>query len=231
MRVSPLTRLVAPGDVVDFGIQVRRRGRSRVRLSLLDQVPGANASLIPPSTKGSTAVLRVSTAGAPSGGYRIRLLARSGKRSATAAVNLVISSPRSSLPQPSNTSEPTSFTISGDLTTPLEPGSSAPLDLALANPDPGEIAISNLAVTLTGVSGPHVDATHPCGIEDFSVTQFSGAYGFKVPAASTRHLDELGIPPAQWPQVAMLDRPVNQNGCKGASLSFSYTGTSQGGSP
>jgi hypothetical protein len=232
IRVNPLTRAVAPGEVAEFTIQIRRRGRRRVGLSLLDQVPGANASLIPASTTGSTVLLRINTAGAPSGGHRITLLARSGRRSATAAVNLVISSPRSdSPPQGSNTPEPSNFTISGDLNTPLEPGSSAPLDLALANPDPGEIAITDLAVTLTGLSAPHADATHPCGTGDFLVTQFSGAYGFRVPASSTRRLGELGIPSAQWPQVAMLDRPLNQNGCKGASLRFSYSGRSQGGSP
>ena len=137
---------------------------------------------------------------------------------AIAALNLVLSSP-----------QPTNFTISGDLTRPLEPGLAAPLDLALTNPGPAEIAISSLQVSLASVSAPHADVTHPCTVDDFRVDEFSGSYGFTLGSSSTSSLSELGFPAAQWPQVAMPDRPVNQNGCKGASLTLGYTGTSTEG--
>jgi len=53
---------------------------------------------------------------------------------------------------------------------------------------------------------------------------FSGAYGFTLPARTTTRLSALGIPARQWPHIAMLDRPVNQDGCKRATLSLSFTG-------
>jgi hypothetical protein len=140
-------------------------------------------------------------------------------------VNLVIAAPRA---EPPSTAA-SSFSISGDLQSPLAPGSSEPIDLALTNPGSSEIAITELVVTIQSISAPQSDQVHPCTPADFAVTQFSGAYGFRIPPSDSRSLSELGVPSQQWPQVTMLDRPVNQNGCKGASLTFGYTGTSSGG--
>jgi hypothetical protein len=120
------------------------------------------------------------------------------------------------------------FTISGDLPGSLEPGLSQPLDLALTNPGPSEISISHLLVSIESIHARQADEAHPCTLEDFSVAQFSGAYGFKLGAAETSRLSELGFPEKRLPRVTMLDRPVNQDGCKRASLTFSYSGTSTG---
>lgn len=54
--------------------------------------------------------------------------------------------------------------------------------------------------------------------------QFSGAYGLRIPAHSTRRLSSLGVAPARWPRVAMLDRAVNQDGCKHATLDLRFDG-------
>jgi hypothetical protein len=225
IRVTPLTRSVAPGDTAEFAVRLRERDRRRVRLSVIDGVPRrATAFFTPTSTRKSRATLKVITTGAPSGGHRLRLLARSGRRGgtrrATAAVNLVISSVSSS-------TQHTNFTISGDLpsSSPLEPGLSVPFDLSLTNPGPVEIAISGLEVSVGDISAPNAAATFPCTAADFSVSQFSGGYGFTLPATSTRSLSELGFAGSQLPQVEMWNRPVNQNGCKGASLQFDFSGT------
>jgi hypothetical protein len=72
---------------------------------------------------------------------------------------------------------------------------------------------------------------HPCGVNDFTVTQFTGSYGFVLPAAGDTSLSRLGLPPSSWPQVSMLNRPVNQDGCKDATLNLGFTGTALGGNP
>jgi hypothetical protein len=226
IAITPLTRLVAPGDTTTFTVRIRNLNRTHrlVRLSVLDGVPqGATASVSPRSTRRSRATLTVATADARSGGRRIRLLARSGNRRAIAAVNLVVGSPKQAQIGNAN------FAIAGNLATPLEPGIGAPLDLALTNPGTTEIAVSGLQVALSGIGAPHATGSYPCTSDDFSVAQFSGAYGFTIPASSTRTLSELGFPEAQMPQVAMPNRPLNQNGCKGASLQFDFTGTATGG--
>jgi hypothetical protein len=226
IRITPLTRSIAPGDTTDFTLRIRNLHRRHVRLSVLDGVPqGATASFSRRSTRASRATLSVATGGARSGGHRIRLLARSGHRRAIAALNLVIGSPKHVGSAAGNAN----FAIAGNLSIPLEPGFGGPLDLALTNPGTTEIAVSGLQIALSSISAPHASASYPCTSDDFSVAQFSGAYGFTIPASSTRTLSELGFSETQLPQVAMPNRPINQNGCKGASLRFDFTGTATGG--
>ena len=81
------------------------------------------------------------------------------------------------------------------------------------------------------MTAPEASASLPCTVDDFAVIPFSGAYGFKLAAGGTTSLSQLGIPPSEWPQLKMVDRPVNQNGCKGASLALAYDGTSTVGAP
>jgi hypothetical protein len=222
IRVEPRTRSVAPGEVASFAVRIRHANRHKVRLSVVGGLPqGATASLRPRWTRKSTASLTIDTADAPSGGHRLRLLARSGARRATAAANLVITTPRGGN---------ANFLIGGDLSGFLIPGLTEPIDLALTNPGSAEISITELLVSIESIAAPQADQTHPCTLDDFSVTQFSGAYGFTVGPSETSTLSALGFPEEQMPQVTMLDRPLNQNGCKGASLGFSYAGTATGGS-
>jgi hypothetical protein len=218
IRVDPSTRSIPHGATTEFTVQIRRRGRGRVRLSVLDGVPaGASASFTPSSTRKRRATLTLASADARSGGHRIRLLARSGARRAIAPLNLVI-----------NSTQPTNFTIAGNLPSQLRPGYSLAADLALTNPGSTEIAITALRLSLAAFTAPRATTAYPCSLDDFSVTQFSGSYGFTIPAGSTRRLSELGVPAAQWPHVAMLNRPLNQNGCKGATVAFAYGGSARG---
>ncbi len=217
LRVAQPTVSVAPGGVASFKVRIRPRDRRLVRLRVRDGVPqGATASFRRRKTRKSKSTLTIATGTARGGSYRLRIRARSGKRRAKSAVNLVIRS-----------TPPTAFAISGTLPGALIPGMATPLDLTLSNPGPAT-RISRLDVDLYGVVAPQADASHPCTVDDFSVTQFSGSYGFTLPSSSTRTLGQLGFPSGQWPVVAMLNRPVNQDGCKGASLELSYIGASTG---
>lgn len=231
------TQVIAPGETATFDLGLHsparmRRMRRRVRLTLADQLPaGAGASFSAKSTTRSRrARLTIETsASTPGGGYRLRLIARAGaRRSGTAAVNLVITSSATNpvLPQFEG-----SFSIRGDLGGLLKPDLALPLDLGLTNANSTPLSISNLDVSIAGVSAPQADVTHLCSAADFSIDQFSGAYGLIVPAQTTRTLSELGFAEGQMPQVGMLNRSVNQDGCKGSTVTLAFTGEAEGVAP
>ena len=118
-----------------------------------------------------------------------------------------------------------SFRVSG--ITParlLSPGAGGPIDLRFTNPQSSVLRLRRIEVTVRDIRAPQADATHPCTAADFAIVQYSGAYGLDLPPASTSTLSSLGIPAAQWPRVVMHDRPVNQDGCKNASLLLRFAG-------
>ena len=45
-----------------------------------------------------------------------------------------------------------------------------------------------------------------------------------LPGDASTSLVRLGVPAWQWPNLKMRNRPVNQDGCKGATLKLSYLG-------
>jgi hypothetical protein len=208
------------------------------------------ASLAP---RARTTLTITTAAGTRPGTYEVRLGARRPHRRGSAAVELTVSrlpapDPPTSRPPPGEpphevlppppiappappVTTPDSFTIAGTLSDLLTPGSGEPLDLTLTNLQNTDLLIASLSVEVASVSGPLTDATHPCDAGDFSVGQFTGAPGFKLPASSSADLSELGFDPGEWPTVSMLNRPVNQDGCKHASLSLSFTGTATEATP
>jgi hypothetical protein len=119
----------------------------------------------------------------------------------------------------------TSFSIVGNASEPMSPGVRAPLDLKLANPHSVPMSVTDLSVTVRSVNAPNADSAHPCSIGDFAVRQASSGISIVVSAGATSTLSELGLARATWPHIAMLERPVNQDGCKGASLMLGYSAT------
>jgi hypothetical protein len=161
----------------------------------------------------------------PSGTYRVRLdangrLNRDPVRRAQTTVTLVVTAPAR-----------VSFPISGRTTRMLAPGVSAPLDLSLTNDHRSALMVGQLVVRVESVRAPKANAAHRCTLADFRVTQFAGAYGFLVRGATTSRLSALGIPAAVFPHVAMINRPLNQDGCKDATLALAFTGIGWGAAP
>ena len=117
----------------------------------------------------------------------------------------------------------TSFSIDGDLSVALEPGRSAALDLRLTNPSDRKLGIRSLAVAVTSVSAPHATIALPCAVEDFTTSAVPLVV--TLPARSTKALSALGLAESRWPHVSMLNTDRNQNGCQGATIRLSYTGT------
>ena len=113
-------------------------------------------------------------------------------------------------------------TISGNVSRPVSPGSLELLDLELDNPEDVAIAIDRIAVALVGIDAPRADVDHPCSTADFEVRQLAVGVVLRLAGNSADNLSGLELPSENWPAVGMLNRPVNQDGCKGASLMLGY---------
>lgn len=116
-----------------------------------------------------------------------------------------------------------SFAISGDATAPITRGSSAAIDLGFANPRRLPLVVSEVRVRVRAVRAPHADAAHACSASDYTVEQVPAGMTITIPARGTRTLSGLGLTRDTWPRVGLVDRPVNQDGCKGASVVLAYS--------
>jgi hypothetical protein len=113
--------------------------------------------------------------------------------------------------------------IAGDVVEPISPGVMVPLDLEFTNPHDVDLSITALSVVVHDVTAPNSDQTHTCVLDDFAVDQAPSDLTITVAAGATSTLSGLGLPSTMWPRMGMHDRPVNQDGCKGASLTLDYT--------
>jgi hypothetical protein len=109
-----------------------------------------------------------------------------------------------------------SFTISGDLAIQLSPGRAAPLDLSFDNPNNKQIEISEVVASIAGTTAPG------CAASNFEVGQYSGSYPIPAPPG-TSSLSAAVADSTKWPQVRMRNLPTNQDACKGATITLSYS--------
>jgi hypothetical protein len=131
---------------------------------------------------------------------------------------------RGSLSGVSGVSKP--FTIEGTAATPMSPGVSVPLDLGVTNPYSVTMSVTTLQVRIQTITAPNSDGAHRCARSDFTVEQkAAGSPELTLPPEIHSSLAGLGLPDADWPRVGMLNRLVNQDGCKGASLTLAYSAT------
>jgi hypothetical protein len=252
VRVAPASFTVTPGATASYMVRVVRNhyraiglsGRTNLVVRRAGLPAGAVASFSNSSAVGAgflpsarTTLSITTAAGTPPGTYEVQLGVLRPRRLGSAMVELVVSAPAANVAGraeppaevapsvPPVPAPPDAFTIAGVLPHLLTPGTGEPLDLTLTNLEATDLVIANLNVRVTAVNGPQRNSTHTCDPEDFSIEQFSGTPGFTLPAASSADLGDLGFGPSEWPTVSMLNRPVNQDGCKGASLSFAFSGT------
>jgi hypothetical protein len=118
---------------------------------------------------------------------------------------------------------PQAVLIAGDVVEPISPGVMVPLDLEFTNPHDVDLSITALTVVVHDITAPNSDEAHTCALDDFAVDQAPSDLKITVSAGATNTLSGLGLPSTMWPHMGMHDRPVNQDGCKGASLTLDYT--------
>ena len=86
------------------------------------------------------------------------------------------------------------------------------------------LSVSIASVTRTPAA---IAAGLACTPGDYAVSNYSGPYPLSVPVG-TSSLQSLGVSTSLWPRVTMLDTAWNQDGCKGATIQFTYSGAGEG---
>lgn len=121
------------------------------------------------------------------------------------------------------TLEPSALvTIDGRSTGLIRPGVMVPLDLSFDNPHEHSVALDEVSVTVTGLEAPRADDEHPCTLEDFAVRQVPDGLTLVLDGETVSTLSDLEVADHDWPAVGMHNRPVNQDGCKGAVVTLAY---------
>jgi hypothetical protein len=231
MSATPASVTVPPGSTGVYSIQLSRNNFSGpVNLNVSGGLPSGSTPVFAPNpATGNSSTLQITTPpNASDGTYTLNLVgsgpdANGNTQNAYASVRLVIDSTQKS------------FTLSGNLLGQLAPGTSLPLNLGITNPNRKDLALTNLSVSIAGVTrtADAIARNLQCGTSDYLVTQYSGPYPLTIQPSSTSlsgstSLSDLGIESTQWPQFTMLDTPANQDGCKGATLQLVYSGSGQG---
>jgi hypothetical protein len=143
-------------------------------------------------------------------GFNVRALDSAGNKSEAASYSWTIVAQQSGQP----------FTISGTTLDALYPGVTRALPLTIANPNGVAISVTSLIVTVqAGSSNAGCD-----GPTNLTVTQsdVSSTNALTVPANGQVTLPSGTV---HAPQIAMKDLATNQDACKGATYSLSYSGS------
>jgi hypothetical protein len=114
------------------------------------------------------------------------------------------------------------FTMSGTVTAALFPGTSQRVNVVFTNPNPTPITIAANSITVT-VSTSQAG----CASSNFAVTHGPGV-AVTIPGNTTISLSGLGVASSNWPVVTMIETHTNQNACRGASLTITFTGSATG---
>lgn len=119
------------------------------------------------------------------------------------------------------TSPSGAFAISAVVPGLLSPGVGLPLTLRISNPFNFNLSVTALTVTVApGSSQPGCDG--PANLQVTQSNVAGGSLSIVVPAHGSVTLPVQG---ATAPQVTMLDLATNQNACKNAVFTFSYSGS------
>ena len=104
----------------------------------------------------------------------------------------------------------------------LHPGTSAPIALTFQNPNKHKVKMKRVRVKISGVIAPNADAAHPCTAADYAIRQMPRKTVLKVRGKRTTTLATMRLPMESWPWLTMLNRPLNQDGCKGAEIRLKF---------
>jgi hypothetical protein len=218
ISVTPRSDTINAGQNATYNVNIRHgRWDPTTKLSVSGLPAGATASFSPSSTTGATAKLTITTSAAdtPSGDYPLTITASTGLRSAQGQLILHVGP----VAQP--------FTINGSFADALAPGGGGGIDVTLGNPNSVPITVSGVIAAVTSVNAPTATATLTCTAGDFAPVAMAGTV--VVPPGATERLSQLGVDPARFPRLAMTRSSTNQDGCAGATLGLTWTGTATGG--
>ena len=215
MQLAPTSRTVVDGESTTYDLSINRGLLAGPIALRVNGVPANATASVSPSLSilGNSARIKISAAtNVLPGTYLITVKGTALLASATASAYLIV------LPQ----TYP-NFPVNGSADRTLAPGSEpGAVDLAITNPFGATMTVTNLGVSVTGTDKPG------CGVGNYAVTGYSGPASLTIPPNTTKTLQQLGVPRAQWPQVSMVNLPANQDACKGATVELHFSGTGSG---
>lgn len=121
--------------------------------------------------------------------------------------------------------QPAGFTVEGKVNRQLVPGRIVRINLRLTNPTRVDLDVTRLSVKVSSVTSDGQAST--CHGADFTVLPATLGAGVRLPAGSRGTLGRLGLHRTRWPAVGLLDLPVNQDDCKGVTLTLTYSGSAE----
>jgi hypothetical protein len=121
-----------------------------------------------------------------------------------------------------------SFAISGNISTPLSPGSSQSMNLLVTNPNPAIMTIPAGGISLTIDTGNAACSAFGTAPANFTFTSVGAAVTVPANITTPVSLTSLGVPTNKLPVLKMNNTAVNQNACKHLNLTLRYTGSGSG---
>jgi hypothetical protein len=98
----------------------------------------------------------------------------------------------------------------------LVPGGAAQaVDFKINNPASTPQYITSVAVSMTGVTGPNIDGTHPCTTADFTLVQPTATYGDLTTGDHTYS--------PSGATLKLNNTASNQDGCKNATVALAFS--------
>ena len=95
-------------------------------------------------------------------------------------------------------------------------GPAAALAGKFNNGNDGKVYVNDVDAAIASVTGPNIDATHPCDASDYVLSGFPVNVDAEVPAGSAQ---------GSWSGggIALQNAATNQDGCKGATVNLTFT--------
>jgi len=89
------------------------------------------------------------------------------------------------------------------------------------------VSVVDVKLTVRRLDAPNASERRPYLVEVFTVEQAAVGIEVTLPPRATSSQSGLSLPGSRWPRVGRRNTSVNQDGCKGASLTleFSASGT------
>ena len=84
------------------------------------------------------------------------------------------------------------------------------------NPNAGQVFVGSITATISGVTGPNIDASNPCTAADYQLGGFPVTVNAQIPTGT-------GVGSWTGGTLSMVNSATNQNGCKGATVAIAYT--------
>ncbi len=227
ISASPAVRTIRPGARTTFVIRLQpsRTVRS-YRLRLWRAPKGVTLHLNHTRARTRATLTVRTTATIRTGRYTLRISAwprrRPGARRAPkvlrTAMALVVSVPKpvrsDSTPVPAG-----KLYAAGDVTDPLVPGVARPIHVVVTNAFAGPVDVTAITATVTAVAPVDGGA---CSTADFTTMPATLSTPLRIPADTSATLLALGLPRGSWPAAMLVDRAVNQDGCKGALVALRF---------